>query len=149
MLTRERLRLLYDQYLDLVRREVEEFGVKPTQLTHLIGRLGEFHCALETGGELAAMTNQPGFDVVCLQGRRISVKATAQRSGFVIIGRSTIDRAEDLMLVQYKDGAMSTLYYGPIDRAVAASKTYPQYPGRYELGLGAAQRLSKEAVPLA
>src|SRR3546814_11525292 len=58
-----------------------EFGVKPTEVRHLIGRLGEFHCALQVGGNLAHMANQHGFDVVCSNDRRISVKTTAQVSG--------------------------------------------------------------------
>ncbi|WP_058361165.1 DUF6998 domain-containing protein [Xanthomonas translucens] len=77
MITTGRIQQLYDKYLELVRLETEEFGVKPTELRHLIGRLGEFYCALQASGTLAHFANQHGFDVVCGNGRRISVKTTA------------------------------------------------------------------------
>ena len=35
----DRNRVLYDRYLELVRSEMDEFGVKPTAITHLMGRL--------------------------------------------------------------------------------------------------------------
>ena len=78
MITADRIQQLYDKYLELIRLEIVEFGVKPTEVRHLIGRLGEFHCALQVGGTLAHLANQHGFDVICRNGRRISVKTTAQ-----------------------------------------------------------------------
>lgn len=74
-----RIQQLYDQYLAWVQLEIEEFGVKPPEPRHLIGRLGEFHCALQVSGTLAHVANQHGLDVVYRNGRRISVKTTAQR----------------------------------------------------------------------
>ena len=110
MITADRIQQLYDKYLELVRLEIVEFGVKPTEVRHLIGRLGEFHCALQVGGTLAYLANQHGFDVVCRNGRRISVKTTAQTTGFVPIGKATIDKVDDLMIIQYRDGELSILY---------------------------------------
>src|SRR3546814_247385 len=117
-----------------------EFGVKPTEVRHLIGRLGEFHCALQVGGNLAHMANQHGFDVVCSNDRRISVKTTAQVSGFVSISKSTLDRVDDLMVVQFLDGKISTVYFGPVGAAVEISRFY-EPSGCYELDISKARRL--------
>lgn len=139
MITADRMQHLYEQYLELVRLETEEFGVKPTEVRHLIGRLGEFYCALQVNGTLAHEANQHGFDVV-RQGRRISVKTTAQASGFVQIGKSTLAQVDDLMLVQYSKGQLLTVYYGPIAPAVMACRYY-DYSGKHELDISKARKL--------
>lgn len=140
MIDAARIQELYDRYLELVRLEIEEFGVKPTEVRHLIGRLGEFHCALQVDGTLAHMANQHGFDVVCNKGRRISVKTTAQTSGFVAIGKSTINQVDDLMLIQYLHGQLSTVYYGPIAPAIEVCRFY-DYSGKHELDIAKARKL--------
>ncbi|KXK01434.1 MAG: hypothetical protein UZ17_ACD001001657 [Acidobacteria bacterium OLB17] len=144
MITSEKIRelRLLDRYLELLRLEVDELGVKPTELRHLIGRIGEFYCALTVDGSLAIQTNQPGFDVLSPAGRRISVKTTAQSSGFVAISKSTEGEADDLMVVRYKDGALSTIYYGPINVATANARFY-QPSGNYELDLTKAEKLAQ------
>jgi len=43
MITADRIRQIYGKYLELIRLEIVEFGIKPTEVRHLIGRLGEFH----------------------------------------------------------------------------------------------------------
>src|SRR5699024_333026 len=118
MISQIELHELYHKYLELLKFETNTLGVKPTEARHLIGRLGEFHCALEVVGTLAHVTNQHGFDVLGPDGRRISVKTTAQVSGFVPIGKSTLSRVDDLMVVQYRNGELSTIYYGPVAKAV-------------------------------
>jgi len=140
MITTDQIQYLYDKYLELIRLEIQEFGVKPTEVRHLIGRLGEFYCALSVNGVLAHQANQHGFDVVCESGRRVSVKTTAQISGFVPISRSTIDKVDDLMIVQYRDGELSTIYYGPVGPAAAAARYYDSV-GKYELDIAKARRL--------
>jgi hypothetical protein len=144
MLDSARLAQLRDQYLQLVRLEVEEFGVKPTEVRHLIGRLGEFECAIRVGGELAHRANQAGFDVYAPSGRRISVKTTAQKSGFVAISSRTIDRAEDLMLLRYASGSIDVIYYGCIKKAVAAARLY-RPSGNYELDISKAINLDSSS----
>ena len=106
---------------------------------HLLGRLGEFHCALQVGGQLAARTHQRGFDVLGPDGQRISVKTTAQASGFVAIGQSTAAQADALMLVQYRDGETHTLYYGPMQPALDSARVYGS---SFELDLSVARRLA-------
>lgn len=145
MIALDRIRQLHDRYLELVRLEIEEFGVRPTEVRHLIGRLGEFHCALQVGGRLSHLANQHGFDVVCSRGRRISVKTTAQVTGFVAIGRSTMEQVDDLMLVQYRDGALHPVYYGPLDAVIPACRYY-DYTGKYELDIAKARRLMADQV---
>lgn len=146
MITAEQIQRLYDKYLELIQLEINEFRVKPTEVRHLIGRLGEFHCALQLGGTLAHVANQHGFDVICRKGRRVSVKTTAQKTGFVPIGKSTLDKADDLMIIQYRDGTLSTVYYGPIRTAVEAARYYDRV-GNYELDIAKARRLAAVTVP--
>lgn len=146
MITQDRIQQLFDKYFELIQLETVEFGVSATEVRHLLGRLGEFYCALELEGTLAHLTNQHGFDVICRSGRKVSVKTTAQKNGFVPIGRSTIERVDDLMVIQYQDGALSTVYYGPIAQAIAAARYYAP-TGNYELDLSKARRLTTTASP--
>jgi hypothetical protein len=140
MLTPSRLKQLRDRYLELVRLEVEEFGVKATEVRHLVGRLAEFHCALAIGGQLTHQANQPGFDVLAASGRTISVKGTAQRSGFVPISKRTIHKADDLMIIQYSAGQLTPLYYGCIRRACAIAR-YDIPTQKYEVSIARARKL--------
>ncbi|MBS1769032.1 MAG: hypothetical protein JSS77_05165 [Acidobacteria bacterium] len=140
-LTADQIQELYDKYLELIHREVDEFGVEPTEVRHLIGRLGEFYCALQTGGQLAHTVNQHGFDVICGDGKRISVKTTAQIAGFVAISETTADNVNDLMVVQYRDGKLSTIYYGPLRPAIEAARYY-EPDKNYELDISKARRLT-------
>ena len=134
----EKTKVLYEKYLDLIRLEISEFGVKPTEVRHLIGRLGEFYCALSVDGALAATPNQHGFDVISKNGRRVSVKTTSQKSGFVRISDSTLEKVDDLMLIQYKDQSLSVIYYGAVMAAVGVARHYPEL-GWYELDLAKAR----------
>ena len=143
-LTRDRLQRLRDQYLSLIQLEVEEFGVKATEVRHLIGRVGEFECALVVGGSLAHVANQHGFDVVAPNGRKISVKTTGQKSGFVAISKSTLHHADDLMVIRYQNSKLDIIYYGCIKKAVEAARFYAP-TGAYELELSKARQLSNTA----
>src|SRR3546814_7598536 len=86
------------------------------------------------------MANQHVLDFVCSNDRRISVKTTAQVSGFVSISKSTLDRVDDLMVVQFLDGKISTVYFGPVGAAVEISRFY-EPSGCYELDISKARRL--------
>lgn len=137
-MSRSQLEYLYAEYMGLLKKEVDVFGCKPTEVRHLIGRVGEFRCALITNGRLAREVNQHGFDVVSEEGRRISVKTTAQAKGFVSINKSTCHRAEDLMVLRYINEVLEVVYYGPMEAATASSRLYD---GRYELELSKATAL--------
>lgn len=140
MITQDQIKILYDRYLELITLEIEEFGVKPTEVRHLIGRLGEFYCAIEAKGTLAHAANQHGFDVISSSGRKISVKTTAQKTGFVPISASTIDKVDDLMILQFKEGALNIVYYGEISKAVNAARFYESV-NKYELDISKARKL--------
>ena len=73
MLNRDKIEELYNSYLEIITWETETLGCKPTEVRHLIGRLGEFYCALSVDGILAHEVNQHGFDIITKGGRTISV----------------------------------------------------------------------------
>ena len=139
MINFENIQPLYEKYLDLVLFEVENFGVKPTEVRHLIGRLGEFHCVKEVRGTLPVRANQPDFDVLSRDGRKISVKTTAQEAGFVAISKKTAQLADDLMLVQYAQGQTTTIYHGCIHKAIKDAR---QYGDNYELDISKARKIA-------
>lgn len=141
MLSPDRLEILRNRYLELIQLEIEEFGVKPTEVRHLIGRLGEFECALKVNGTLAHRANQHGFDVISQAGRKISVKTTAQKTGFIAISEKTLHYADDLMLLQYADGKLEVIYFGCIKNAALAARYYENV-GKYELDISKARMLS-------
>ncbi|XGW00951.1 MAG: hypothetical protein ACAF41_34705 (plasmid) [Leptolyngbya sp. BL-A-14] len=138
-LSPKQLDRLYEEYMEILTLEVSSFGCKPTETRHLIGRLGEFYCARVTRGQLARRVNQEGFDVITSSGRRVSVKTTAQRSGFVSLNVKTAERADDLMVLRYHDGDFEVIYHGEIAPAVQAARTWE---GRFELDLTKARRLA-------
>ncbi len=47
------------------------WGVPPTELRHLCGRIGELYAALITNGQMATEVNQRGYDVVSANGERV------------------------------------------------------------------------------
>src|SRR5699024_12319104 len=87
-------------------------GCEPTELRHLIGRLGEFFCVIHTNGALARVTNHHGYDVIS-NGRRISVKSTAQENGFISINKNIFDQFDDFFVVQYTKDDFQILFYRP------------------------------------
>lgn len=116
------IKKLYEEYFEILRFEIHILGFQPTELRHLIGRLGEFYCAIYTKGNLTKVVNQPGFDVE-KAGRRISVKTTAQKSGFIVINKATFDKFDDFFVVQYKSDELSLLFYGPKEE-IPESRSY-------------------------
>ncbi len=83
--------------------------------------------------------NKEGFDIIAADGRRISVKATAQKAGFVSLNAATLDRADDLMLLRYDDGAFENVYHGEMGLAVQSARPWQ---GRYELDVSKARKLA-------
>lgn len=133
---------LFAEYADVLKIEIAEFGCQPTEARHLIGRLGELHCARVTGGTLATRVNQAGFDVVGGDGRRISVKTTAQRAGFVTISAKTLDRVDDLMVLQYDvNEGLRVVYFGDVRVAVDGTRLSAKTQC-FELDLARARRLA-------
>jgi hypothetical protein len=73
--------------------------VDAAELRHLTGRIGELYAAMITRGQMALAVNQRGYDVVGLDGQRISVK-TVTSSGHVSFRKSTLDEANRIMILR-------------------------------------------------
>jgi hypothetical protein len=138
MLTKERLEFLYQKYLEIIELEIIEFGCKATEVRHLLGRLGEFYCALITNGTLAAEVNQHGFDVISEEGKRVSVKTTAQISGFVAINKKTLSKVDELMILQYCNNELKMIYY---DNIINATKDCRVWKDTFELDISRAKKM--------
>lgn len=145
--------ILHAQYEAILTMELHLVGAAATELRHLIGRLGEFKCALAVGGALAPTTNERGYDVIGADGRKISVKTTAQRSGFIGIRASTSILADDIMVIQYQDGTFTTILHRPMAEVIphcrvwkgkGKSKTDDK-PLSYEIDISTIRRLWPEA----
>lgn len=78
------------------------WGVPPTELRHLCGRIGELYAALITNGQMATEVNQRGYDVVSGDGERISVKATAMMGGggHVAFNPRSLDEVERIIILR-------------------------------------------------
>jgi hypothetical protein len=142
MLTKKQIDELFEKYSQIIKLEIVELGCNPTEITHLIGRLGEFYCAKFVNGTLAHATNQHGFDVNVDDGNKcktISVKTTAQKSGFVSINGRTYEKADELMVLQLNDKCeLELIYYGPIKLPVSLSRKWEE---RFEFDIIKAKKL--------
>ena len=78
------------------------WGVPPTELRHLIGRIGELYAALITNGQMATEVNQKGYDVVSGLGEKISVKTTAVMggSGTISFNPNTLDQVDRVIILR-------------------------------------------------
>lgn len=139
-ISKEQIQKLYEEYNEILRLELNILNCKPTELRHLIGRIGEFYCAIKTNGVLSKETNQQGFDVVS-NNRRISVKTTAQKQGFVVINQNTFDKFDDLFVVQYKDDDFNLVFYGPKEQILDIKR---DYYSTYELDIKKLKELSPQ-----
>ena len=66
------------EHLALLEKELG-WGVRPAELRHFSGRIGELYVAMITRGQMAVATNQKGYDVVGGDGEHISVKTITSR----------------------------------------------------------------------
>ncbi|TDU15224.1 hypothetical protein DFO78_102144 [Bacillus subtilis] len=140
IISKEQLVNLYNEYNQILRYEMNILNCKPTELRHLTGRIGEFICAIQTNGSLARKTNQHGFDVLS-DGRRISVKTTAQSSGDIPINKNTFDNFDDFFVVQYENDDFKVIYFGPKEEV----KTISRVSGsKYEVSIGQLKKLNRE-----
>lgn len=99
------------------------WGVPPTELRHLIGRIGELYAALITNGQMATEVNQKGYDVVSGDGERISVKTTAisGTAGHVSFNANTLALVDRVIILQVNTDEMQidTLLNEPVAVAQA------------------------------
>jgi phage antirepressor YoqD-like protein len=78
-----------------------QWGVPPTELRHLSGRIGELYTALIMNGQMATEVNQQGYDVVSSNGERISVKTTAMMgsSGHISFNPNTLNKVDRVVIL--------------------------------------------------
>lgn len=94
------------------------WGVPPTELRHLSGRIGELYAALITNGQMATEVNQKGYDVVGMNGERISVKTTAMmgQSGHISFNPNTLSKVDRVIVLRINTEEMQieTLLNEPV-----------------------------------
>ena len=94
------------------------WGVPPTELRHLCGRIGELYVALITNGQMATEVNQKGYDVVSASGERISVKTTAMmgNTGHVTFNAKSLDLVDRVIVLRVNTEEMQieTLLNAPV-----------------------------------
>ena len=97
------------------------WGVPPTELRHLIGRIGELYAALITNGQMATEVNQQGYDVVSGLGERVSVKTTAvmKGSGIISFNPNTLNQVDRIIILRINTEEMQieTLLDKAVDEA--------------------------------
>lgn len=78
------------------------WGVPPTELRHLCGRIGELYAAMITNGQIATSVNQHGYDVVSAHGERLSVKTTASMEGksHIMFNPRTLDQVDRVIILR-------------------------------------------------
>lgn len=137
----EDIKLLLDKYLQIIDIEINQLGCKATEVRHLLGRIGEFYCAIETNGLLATQTNQHGYDVICSNNRKISVKTTAQKSGFVTFNKRTLEFADDIMILQYSEDGLKKIYFGTSEIIIPYCRTWKE---TFELDISKIKKIQLE-----
>ncbi|MEK5232775.1 hypothetical protein MHB42_13490 [Lysinibacillus sp. FSL K6-0232] len=123
-LSKAQITQLHTHYNEIWRYELHILQSKPTELRHLMGRIGEFLCVLQTDGQLALNANERGYDVVSANGRKISVKTTAQTNGFIAINRNTFHLCDDLFIVQYKNDMFQVVFFGEKEKIIDSCRVY-------------------------
>ncbi len=107
-------------------REIQ-WGVPPTELRHLCGRIGELYAALITNGQMAVAVNQQGYDVVSAQGERISVKTTAMMgsNGHVAFNPRSLSQVDRVIVLRVNTEEMQveTLLDVPLAEALTLMTT--------------------------
>lgn len=123
--------------MNWLERELQ-WGVKPTEVPHLIGRIGELYVALLTNGQMAETVNQRGYDVVSAEGERISVKTTGAKKGsnHISFNANTLSEVDRVIVLRINDEEMEieTLLDAPFkdaEKLMSAEKN-----GRRAIHLG-------------
>ncbi|NVN55621.1 hypothetical protein FLM52_07460 [bacterium Scap17] len=122
------------------------WGVPPTELRHLCGRIGELYAALITNGQMATEVNQRGYDVVSGDGERISVKTTAMMSGggHVAFNPRSLDEVERIIILRINTEEMQIEKLLDATVEEARSLMSPERAGKQSISLS---RLAKTTKP--
>ncbi|PTU29152.1 DUF6998 domain-containing protein [Stenotrophobium rhamnosiphilum] len=114
------------------------WGVPPTELRHLCGRIGELYAALITNGRMATEVNQRGYDVVSAANERISVKTTAMSGsgGHIAFNAKTLEWVDRIMVfrVNTEEMQIEKLLDASISEAIVLMS--PEVEGKRTLSLG-------------
>jgi hypothetical protein len=123
-----------------------QWGVQPTELRHLCGRIGELYAALVTNGQMAVAVNQQGYDVVSAQGERISVKTTAMMggSGHIAFNPRSLAQVDRVMVLRVNTEEMQVEILLDANVADAQALMTPEGDGKRTLSLN---RLAKKTKP--
>lgn len=100
-----------------LEREIS-WGVSPASLTGLCGRIGELYACVLTNGQMAASTNQRGYDVVTAAGERVSIKTTTRRPPCSVpFTTNTLSLVDRIMVLRINTEEMQVevLLDGPIN----------------------------------
>lgn len=115
-----------------------QWGVPPTELRHLSGRIGELYAALITNGQMATEVNQQGYDVVSAIGDRVSVKTTAMMgsSGHISFNPNTLDKVDRVIILRINTEEMQieTLLNEPTSKAIELMGS-PNINGKVSIAL--------------
>lgn len=99
------------------------WGVPPTELRHLCGRIGELYAVLITNGQMATAVNQHGYDVVSAEGERLSVKTTAMigSGGHVTFNAHSLALVDRVIVLRVNTEEMQieTLLNAPVADAIS------------------------------
>jgi len=121
------------------------WGVPPTELRHLCGRIGELYAALITNGQMATQVNQQGYDVVSADGERISVKTTATMGsgGHVFFNANSLESVDRVIVLRINSEEMQieTLLNAPVAEAVQLMSA--ERGGKRSLPLGRLARMTR------
>lgn len=122
------------------------WGMPPTELRHLCGRIGELYAALITNGRMATEVNQKGYDVVSGDGERISVKTTAMMgsSGHVAFNANSLSLVDRVIVLRVNTEEMQieTLLNVPVAEAEALMAS--EGSGKRTISL---RRMVRKTVP--
>jgi len=104
--------------MNWLERELS-WGVKPKDITHLSGRIGELYAALITNGQMALNTNQKGYDVISSNGERISVKTYSKTTASVSFNPNTLELVDRIMIfhINTEEMQIETLLDATTDEA--------------------------------
>ena len=124
------------------------WGVPPTELRHLCGRIGELYAALITNGQMATDVNQKGYDVVSAEGERISVKTTATMGGggHVAFNPNSLASVDRVIVLRINTEEMQIETLLNVSKAEALNLMAPDGGGKRNLSLG--QLIKKPATLL-
>lgn len=113
------------------------WGVAPTELRHLSGRIGELYAAVISNGQMANQVNQKGYDVVGSNGARISVKTTAMmdNAGHVSFNVNTLDQVDRVIILRLNTSEMQVETLLDASTKDALALMGPERAGKRDLAL--------------